>query len=714
MLLDFYSLKEHPFDVTPNLAFLFLTSSHREALASLFHAVDTDQPFAALVAPPGMGKTTLLLRLLERLSKGQRAAMLFKTRCDSQELLRCLLTEMGHPPQDLDLVVMHLQLNELLIQQPWKGKQFVILIDEAHDLENEVLVTIRLLSYLGTPDKKLVQIVLAGRPQMTGNLARPGLQQLVQWVSVMACLEPFSTRESKRYIEHRLKVAGYQGPPLFTEAALSRIVGESRGIPLLINAVCSNVLHLGFARQQRTIDEPVVRHVIANLDLRALFPEPSVLSKAPEVASMTDSTNRSGMARQAGLEGVTTAAQISPSPAAKFHSKDRPFQSAFTRWLDGLLDEQAVFPEKSAGAISHQFSPGEGTMGGISGYSSDRESAVEVAHRRAFPGIARPRSREDFERTPFARWLQGIKDVETSGLSFSKEEQGNKELSRAAAAAQSIPSTRISASESALLEEDREAVSTDSFPPGQKGAMDGSPRDSTSSIGPSTEVNGYFRSSSDAPRDISPDPHMAKAADGIVLEEEKPSLGLTEEVPKFLLSQPPRRHSRLFPIAVGVLILTMAGGLIRHFLVKNLMTTGEEGKAKLSSQVPGDNDQSPPTDYHSARQDSPREDGKSAQGALVISPSDKREPERSPELLTVMVGPDQNLRQICLHYLGRYNSKLVEDIKELNPQLKDPDYVQIGQWLRLPVRAVREGEGGFQVPGESNQEKNNARGISKY
>jgi general secretion pathway protein A len=690
MLLEFYSLKEHPFEVLPDPAYLFLSRSHREALVSLFHAIDTDQTFVALVAPPGMGKTTLLLRLMERLSKGDRTAFLFKNQCDSREILRCLLTGLGRPPQDLDLVVMHLQLNELLLQQAWNGKPFVIIIDEAHQLEDEVLVTIRLLSYLGTPDKKLVQIVLAGRPQMAGKLACPGLQQLVRWVSVMARLEPFSTRESRRYIEHRLKVAGYEGPELFTDVAISLIAHEGRGIPLLINAVCSQVLSLGFSRQQRTIDGPLVRYVLADLDLRALLPEPSVPLMVSEVASTPDSPPRPRGATQTGLDHVTTGAHTPISPATKPRSREKLVQSSFTRWLEGMLDEQTVPPEKSAGTVSPQFRPSEGIMGGISSQTYGRENAIGDVHIRAFPGVAKPHSREDFEKTPFARWLQGIKDAETSALTFSKEVAGSKGLSRAAAAAQSISSMRVTANESPLLDGVQGIVSAESSPRGQEWGAGQGPEDIPSPIARSSNIAGDSLSSASTPEDIQVDSPMAKAADRIIPVERGYSPGVVQEVPPFLLTQPPTWLSRLFPFAAVAFVLILAGGLVRHYLNRTPFSTGDEDKVKTSSQVTGGKDQSSPAGNQSTVLESPPDHGEAPQGGLAVSQLNTGEQDRSPQFLTVIVRPQQNLRRICLHYLGCYNSKLVNEIKRLNPQLKDPNYVQVGQRLRLPVRAANE------------------------
>jgi hypothetical protein len=507
----------------------------------------------------------------------------------------------------------------------------------------------------------------------------------------MVRLEPFSTRESRRYIEYRLKVAGYQGPPLFTAVALLLIAQESRGIPLLINVMCSNALSLGFARQQRTIDGTLARYMLANLDLRTLLPEPSVPSTVAEVTPQPVSPTGKGGPTQAKPEGVAAAAHSTISPAGQPRPREKPVQSSFTKWLDGMLDELTVPPEKPAGAASPQFRPGEGVMGGISGQRLGRENAIGEARSRAFPGVTRPRSLEDFEKTPFARWLQGIKDVETSALTFSKQVPSSKGLSRAAAAAQSVPSVRATANESSMPDGLQGIGSAESSLQGQEWGTAEGPKDISSSVALSSDVAVDSLSSASVLEEISVDSAVAQGAEGVVPEERESSPGLAQEVPKFLLSQPPTWHSRLFPMAAVVFVLILAGGLVRHYLVRRPVSTGEEDKAKASSQVPGGEAQSSPTGNQSTVQQSLPDHRVAAQGKLAVSSLNKGEQQRPPQFLTVIVRPKQNLRQICLHYLGRYDSNLVNEIRKLNPQLKDPNHVQAWQRLRLPVRAA-EGE----------------------
>ena len=257
MFLDFYKLKEQPFGVTPDPHFLYLSGSHREALASLFYGVETGRGLMALVAPPGMGKTTLLFRLLEHLGRSARTAFLFQTQCDSFGLMRYLMGDLGIDTRGQDFVTMHEQLNELLIREANNGKRFVLVIDEAQNLDDSVLETARLLSDFETPSKKLLQVVFAGQPQLADKLQRPELAQLRQRISILGRLEPFNADEVIHYINHRLRVAGHNSDSLFTPAAFERIAASSKGIPRNINMLCFLTLcHLA-ARSAASKSTPI-------------------------------------------------------------------------------------------------------------------------------------------------------------------------------------------------------------------------------------------------------------------------------------------------------------------------------------------------------------------------------------------------------------------------------------------------------------------------
>ena len=267
MFLDFYKLREQPFGVTPDPRFLYLSQTHREALASLLYGIKTGRGFLALIAQPGMGKTTLLFRLMERLRETATTAFLFQTQCNSREFLRYLLTDMGLDAAGQDVVDMHQRLNDALIRFARAGRRLVLIIDEAQNLENSVLETVRLLSDFETANSKLLQIILAGQPQLAGKLARPSLAHLQQRVAILGRLDPFTPVETERYIEHRLQLAGHKGGGIFTRDALNVIAARSRGVPRNINNLCFNSLSLGYALGKRRVGPEIVAEAVADLDM---------------------------------------------------------------------------------------------------------------------------------------------------------------------------------------------------------------------------------------------------------------------------------------------------------------------------------------------------------------------------------------------------------------------------------------------------------------
>jgi type II secretory pathway predicted ATPase ExeA len=267
LFLDYYGLREQPFGVTPDPRFLYFGSSHREALASLYYGVESGRGFLALIAKPGMGKTTLLFHLLGKLRNSSRTAFLFQTQCDSRQFLRSLVADLGVECRGDDLFHLQSQLNEVLVRETQAGRRFVLVVDEAQNLDDPVLETLRMLSNFETPRAKLMQIILAGQPQLASKLASDKLVQLRQRVSIVSRLNQLTAAETADYIDHRLRVAGYAGTPLFGSEAVERIASGSEGIPRNINNLCFHALTLGFARGAKRIDISIVDETLADLSL---------------------------------------------------------------------------------------------------------------------------------------------------------------------------------------------------------------------------------------------------------------------------------------------------------------------------------------------------------------------------------------------------------------------------------------------------------------
>jgi type II secretory pathway predicted ATPase ExeA len=263
--LDHFGLNEQPFGVTPDPHFLFLGSKHRQALAALNYGTKSNRGFVALIAKPGMGKTSLLFQYLESQRDKARTAFVFQTDGNATDFMRYLLTDLNLDAVGKDLAEMRSMLNDVLIQEMNAGRRFILIIDEAQNFDEKVLESIRLLSNFETPWAKLMQIVMAGQTQLAECLGRTSMTQLRQRISLFIKLEPFTSEETEAYIGHRLKIAGYQGEHLFTAGALRKIAESSNGTPRMINNICFAAMSLAWMLKRNTIDRDTVTDVLDDL-----------------------------------------------------------------------------------------------------------------------------------------------------------------------------------------------------------------------------------------------------------------------------------------------------------------------------------------------------------------------------------------------------------------------------------------------------------------
>lgn len=283
MFLEFFGLRQEPFGMTPDPAYLYASKTHSEALDSLSLGIADNRGFFALIAQPGMGKTTLLYQLLEKLRDSARTVLLFQTQCTSRELIEYILQDLGVDVKGMGLVAMHGKLNEILFSELLAGKRFVLVVDEAQNLDDSVLETVRMLCNFETHNAKLLQIVLASQPRLASKLAQPRLSQLRQRIAVLCHLEPFTVEETGLYIEHRLKVAGHSGEPIFDSPSIAAIARMSDGIPRNINNNCYNSLLLAYNRGLRKVTAEIVHEAVTRLDVELLIHEPLVVP-VPDVA----------------------------------------------------------------------------------------------------------------------------------------------------------------------------------------------------------------------------------------------------------------------------------------------------------------------------------------------------------------------------------------------------------------------------------------------
>lgn len=268
MYLEYYSLTEAPFDITPNPRFIFYSAKHREAFNHLLYGIRERKGFVQLTGEVGAGKTTLCRAMLEQLNGVYSTALILNPVLSPDQLMKEIAREFGLPVASLGLDRLEIvaMINEFLLRQVEAGRESVLIIDEAQDLTDELLEQVRLLSNLETDNRKLLQIVLMGQPELRERLNAYNLRQLRQRITVRFHLEALTRLEMNQYIQHRLEVSGAKGAPYFTEPALWRVYLYSRGIPRLVNAVCDKALLAGYVNQRERIDYRMVGNAIRDLE----------------------------------------------------------------------------------------------------------------------------------------------------------------------------------------------------------------------------------------------------------------------------------------------------------------------------------------------------------------------------------------------------------------------------------------------------------------
>lgn len=326
MFLEYFRLREQPFGVTPDPRYLFPSPGHREALASLIYGIESNLGFGSLIAKPGMGKTTLLFHILEQYRQSSRTAFIFNTQCNSYDLLRALVKELDDQPVPQQSFELHERFKDILAGEARARRRVLVVIDEAQNLGDIVMETIRLLSNFESANFKLLHIVLAGQPELAAKLTRPELSQLQQRIPILTSLQQLSPDEIALYVEHRLHVAGYCGKSLFTRQAMGEITCLSRGVPREINRLCFNCLSLAYASSKPVVDLPVIEEVAADLDLkRRLWTEedaasqPARLSSSPSgelrAAATSSQPGHSPSQAELPVKKVSKIAPIAPVPA---------------------------------------------------------------------------------------------------------------------------------------------------------------------------------------------------------------------------------------------------------------------------------------------------------------------------------------------------------------------------------------------------------------
>jgi general secretion pathway protein A len=384
-----FGLTERPFSLAPDPRFLFLSEGHREALAHLVYGLQGGG-FVQLTGEVGTGKTTVCRALLDQLPIDVDVAMIFTPRLTAAELLSAVCDELHvpYPAGTTSLKVLVDALSRALLDAHARGRRTVVIIDEAQNLSMEVLEELRLLTNIETTRDKLLQVILIGQPELADLMERPALRQLAQRITARYHLRPFTFRETRAYVRHRLEIAG-QRQMVFTPGALGVIHRRSGGVPRLINNICDRALLGAFGRSKRRVTVGTARRAAAEVSgatgiRRWLQPAAAAVLLAAIVMSV-------GALGRSRLEYVGTwwvqrlvPAGVAPSNAAVAVAPPAPVAAVVTPprpSLATLLDATTAERDTALAALFARW--------GVEFQPRDGENACEIARRAGLRCLVR-------------------------------------------------------------------------------------------------------------------------------------------------------------------------------------------------------------------------------------------------------------------------------------------------------------------------------------
>ncbi len=267
MYKKFYGFKEKPFDITPDPRFVYLSETHKEALAHLRYAIREGKGFSVVTGEVGTGKTTLVHTLLNKMDGTVRTAYIFNPVMGPEDFLNYICEDLGLKSDGVRSHGQNLALlHNFLLNCYTQNERVFLIIDEAQSLDTRLLEEVRLLTNLETSTNKLLHVILLGQPELNKTLSDERFRALKQRVTIRYNLSSLNLVDTKEYILHRLKKAGARNLSVFDESAIKKIYTYSKGIPRVINIVCDNALITGFSQDRSRIGKPIIEEVIKDLE----------------------------------------------------------------------------------------------------------------------------------------------------------------------------------------------------------------------------------------------------------------------------------------------------------------------------------------------------------------------------------------------------------------------------------------------------------------
>ena len=390
MYLQFFNLNEMPFSLTPDPAFLYLSTAHRDALAHLLYGVGQGGAggFVQLTGEVGTGKTTLCRCLMEQVPENTQVALILNPLVTAQELLATICEELGMETSEIEHSnkAMVDSLNHYLLEQHTLGRRVVVVIDEAQNLSPEALEQVRLLTNLETTKDKLLQMVLLGQPELRQLLQRQNLRQLSQRITARYHLTPLGREESFAYVRHRMKVAGASRNP-FGQPALRALYQRSAGVPRLINIIADRALVGAYAKESHTVSARLV-HEAANevqpSETRVRNNRwPWVVASVAAAVFIVITIGMTGVAPF----GTKSLPPVADSELNSTESLLEP-QSEYSVTLETTAPESSRIDSYTTDAVGGVSEPGSGQHGSRTLSTSLDESWLDSQHETAWQALA--------------------------------------------------------------------------------------------------------------------------------------------------------------------------------------------------------------------------------------------------------------------------------------------------------------------------------------
>lgn len=379
MYKEYFGLKEAPFSIAPDPHYFYISEGHREALAHLMYGINSNSGFVLLTGEVGTGKTTVCRCLIEQMPEDCEVAFILNPKLSSVELLAAICDEfrISYPKGTETVKDLVARINDFLFLIHETDRKAVLIIEEAQNLSVEVLEQIRLLTNLETSQRKLLQIIMLGQPELKKTLARPELRQLSQRITARFHLGPLAKHEIAAYVNHRLSVAGLVRGELFPQPVMKMLYGLTNGVPRLINVICDRALLGAYTQGLESVDkktlvtaanevsgkrnnrwqQKTVYPWIAAIFLIALI----VAGAAYYIQSLMHTTTREPTMASAKTV-VNTSGEDKQSPTTLVSSRERAYQSLFNTWqitYDQKNSLTACEQAQKQGLFCHE---GKGTL----------------------------------------------------------------------------------------------------------------------------------------------------------------------------------------------------------------------------------------------------------------------------------------------------------------------------------------------------------------